>query len=267
MVGTEFFAILQQAYDKAYSGYLDETKANRLIRRTLFDLVDKIYSSADTQKEFDELYSMIVKNEVHLASAGIFPVDSFTNPYHHLLRAACIYRDAITFTFASGVYTSTGHTLRKGDVITLSGATDTTKNGNYTVTKVRPNKFYIDHTYVDGSLHLYSTAEASPKLSDRKRSSLHAANRYSPKYEQTFNDNFTVPNAIVFDPAPYQISIDYVMQPDFNIDVANSVTDLLSYYTEKFLYRLIRECVLTFAEETRDPQNRQMMAQGIIDNP
>ncbi len=267
MVGTEFYELFQQAADKDYSAYLDSTRANRLIQRSLIRMVEKIYSSDDSQKESDELYSMIVKNEEHLVTGGVFATDNFDFPYMHLLRLACIYRDQITFSFASGVFTSAGHTLRKGDVLTLSGATDTNQNGNYTVTKVRPGKFYIPLTYEDGSLHLIRTFEATYKRSDRKFSSLHSATVFSPKYEQSFNDTFTVPNALILDPAPYKIKFDYVMKPDLTIDVENDATDLLLYYNEKFIYRLIDECVLTFAEETRDPQNRQIMAQTIVDNP
>ncbi len=267
MTGVELKLILDQAIDKAYSGYLDDTKADRLIRRALFRMVDKIYSGADTQKELDELYSFIVKNEQHAVSTNRFAVDNTTHPYMHLLRAAFIFETPLTFTFASGVFTSTGHNLRVGDTVVLAGATDVDSNGSYTVTRVKPNKFYIPLTYVDGTLTFRVLREATPKWSDRKHSPLHRATEYSPKYEQVFSDNFSVPNALLLDPQPQKVEIDYMMLPDQPIESDNNAVDLLNYYTEKFLYRLIDECVLAFAEETRDPQTRQVAAQTIVDNP
>ena len=66
MTGQDFFNQLQQKYDKAYSQYLDNAKANRLIKEAIYRLVDKLYSNLDTQKEYDELIELI-QNEVSIA--------------------------------------------------------------------------------------------------------------------------------------------------------------------------------------------------------
>jgi hypothetical protein len=267
MVGSEFFLELQQAYDKAYTGYLDATKANRLIKRSLYRMVSKVYSGADTQKEFDELFSFIVKDETHSVTTDRLGVDRLTYEYMHLLRMAFVYTETIpTFTYSNGIYTC-AHQLRTGDTLTLTGATITANNKDYVVTKVRPGKFYIDLTYVDGTLKLKRTFEASPKRSDLKKNPLHKATMYSPKYDSTHDDNFAKPNAFILDPQPNTVIVDYVMKPDIEIDVENTVVDLLGFYTEKFLYRLIDECVVTFSEESRDYNHRQVGTQTIIDNP
>ena len=266
MLGSEFFLELQQAYDKAYSGYLDSAKANRLIRRSLIRMVEKIYRDSDTQKESDELFSMVVLDETHSVSTDRFAADNLNFKYMHLLRMAFTFSDSIpSFTYGNGYYTCTGHNLREGDVLTLSGAT--TGNGVYTISKVRKDKFWLPLVYVDGTLTLTRTFEASPKRSDRKKSKLHAANKFSPRYSQTHDDNYAVPNAWILDPAPSSVIVDYVMFPDLEIDVDNAVVDLSNYYSDKFLYRLIDECVLTFSEEVRDYQGRQVANQAIIDNP
>lgn len=266
MTGAEFYLQLQNAYDKAYSAYLDAANANRLIRRSIIRMVDKIYSTNDTQKEGDELASLIVKNETHLTPAGRITADTFTYPYLHLLRMGARYKESITFTYANGVFSSSSN-LRKGDVLTLSGATNPASNKDYTVTKVRPGKFYLDLTYVDGVLNLYRTFEATSKTSDRKISYTSTAEIYNPRYEQTYFAGSLIPNAFTVEPVPYSVTIDYVMLPDQDIDVENDVSDLLDYYTEKFLYRLIDECVKTFAVQTHDYQTAQALANEIMENP
>lgn len=266
MTGSEFFLELQNAYDKAYSTYLDSDNANRLIKRSLYRLVDKLYSGNDTRKEDDELFSLQVKNETVSVTGGILPIDDLTYPYLHLLRMACVYKETVTFTYSKGIFYST-HNLRKGDTVEITGATDPAHNTTYTLTKAGKGKFYMDLTYVDGSMTINRTFEATPLRSYRKKSSYHTSEITSPKYEQSFDDNFLKPKSFTLEPIPTEAIVDYVMEPDVEIDVDDVVTDLNQYYTTKFLYRLIDECVKTFAEQTKDVAGVQMAAQVIIDNP
>ena len=115
MTGQEFYLQLQQKYDKAYSQYLDNAKANRLIKESMSRLVDKLYMSLDDQKGYDELIEFIKNNTAIAVSAG-----SITLPadYLHLFRLEFIYSDTITFTGGtSGEYTAPAHTLRVGDIL------------------------------------------------------------------------------------------------------------------------------------------------------
>jgi len=259
MTGQEFYLQLQQKYDKAYSQYLDNTKANRLIKEAMSRLVEKLYMTLDDQKGYDELIEF-VKNENQISvTAGKIAIPS---DYLHLFRLEFIYADTITFTGgANGEYISAAHTLRIGDV--LNTAIDGTGN-SYTITNVKKGKFYLSTASVASPLYLRRSFEASPAFSDRKKGSLSNATKESPKYQM----NTTGTNReIICSPSPYSAVIDYMVKPPHTIDVANTVTDLLDFYTDKFLYRLMDECVYEVASETRDFANKQSVQQTIIDNP
>ena len=212
------------------------------------------------------MFSLQVKNEEALVVSGVVPTDNLSHTYLHLLSMAFKFREAIDFTYSKGVYSS-DYNFRKGDVVTISGATNPAHNGDYTITKARNKKFYIDLTYVDGDMHLYRTFQATQMRSDRKKSSFHVGTTESPRYEMIYDDNNIVPTAFKTYPQPYKVVIDYVMGPDIDIDVTNQATDLTTYFSQKFLYRLIDECVATFAEQTKDVTTLQIANKAIIDNP
>lgn len=259
MTGLEFYQQLQQKYDKAYSQYLDNTKANRLVKEAIYRLIDKLYMSLDDQKGYDELIEFI-KNDVSIAvSTGkiTLPAD-----YLHLFRLKFTYSDTITFTGGTaGEYIAPAHTLRTGDI--LNSAIDGTGT-SYTITNVKKGKFYLSTSSVASPLYLRRSFEATPLFSDRKKGSLSEATKESPKYQM----NTTGTNReIVCAPSPYSATIDYMVKAPHIIDVSNNVTDLLDFYTDKFLYRLMDECVYEVASETRDFANKQSAQQTIIDNP
>lgn len=269
--GAEFYAILQNRYDQAYSAYLDETNANRLIKQSLINLVDKLYSNNDTQKEDDELFSMLVKNETINVTGGVLPVDNLTFPYMHTLRMAFVYKETLAnFSHtdaATDSYYSTTTNVRVGDVIEISGATDPNHNTTYTITKVRGLRFWMPFEYVDGTAKLKRVIEAKKLRSQDKKSTFSVGTQDFPRYQQTFDDNYLKPNAFVLTPAPTQVEIDYMIIPDQDIDVTDNISDLENYYSLKFLYRLIDECVFNFATQTRDIAGRQLSTQDIINNP
>jgi len=260
MTGLDFYNQLQQKYDKAYSQYLDNAKANRLVKEALYRLCDKLYSNLDTQKEYDELIEFIKNDTAIAVSSGkaALPAD-----YMHLFRVAFVYSDTITFTAGTldKEYVSVKHVLRKGDFL------NSAQNGsgtNYEVTKVKGNSFFLDTSSVSSPLYLVRTYEASPAFSDRKKGSLSGARKETPKYQT----NTTGTNReLICSPSPYSAIMDYMMVPQHNIDVANNSTDLLDYYTEKFLYRLMDECVYSVATETRDYTNKRSAQETIIENP
>jgi len=259
MTGQEFFLQLQQKYDKAYSQYLDNTKANRLIKEAMSRLVEKLYMTLDDQKGYDELIEFI-KNDTQISvSAGKITIPT---DYLHLFRIEFVYTDTITFTGGvDGEYTAPAHTLRIGDI--LNTAIDGT-GSSYTITNVKKGKFYLSTSSVASPLYLRRSFEASPAFSDRKKGSLSNATKESPKYQM----NTTGTNReIICSPSPYSAVIDYMVKPPHTIDVANSATDLLDFYTDKFLYRLMDECVYAVASETRDFANKQSVQQTIIENP
>lgn len=258
MTGAEFYLQLQQKYDKAYSQYLDTTKANRLIKEAMYRLVDKISQLMDTQKEFDELSELIrFDQSIVVSGVAVQP-----NDYYHLLRMSFLFSDEITFTAISGnVVTASKHGLRPGDKISAAPPLV-----DATVTKVSSTTFTLDTAIAPTptSLYLIREFEGSPSTADRKKPTLSKGKKENPVYWTASSGNDRV---FYLEPIPYSVDLDYVRIPPVDIDTANNVIDLTETYTRKFLYRLMDECVYSVASETRDYQNKQSAQQTIIENP
>jgi hypothetical protein len=261
MTGAEFYLQLQQKYDKAYSQYLDTTKANRLIKEGMYRLVDKICSVMDTQKEYDELSEMIKYNISVAVATG-----TATQPadYLHLLSMAFKYVDQISFTsISNNIISASAHGLRPGDQISVNADGSGSLK---TVTHVTGSSVTVDSAFspTPANIYLVRTFQASPSTSDKKKPSLSKAVKESPRYWTGVSGTTKV---FHLSPAPYSVLMDYVSVPPVNIDVSNSVISLLDTYTQKFLYRLMDECVYSVASETRDFTNKQSAQQTIIENP
>jgi len=258
MTGAEFYLQLQQKYDKAYSQYLDTTKANRLIKEAMYRLVDKISQLMDTQKEFDELSELIrFDQSIVVSGVAVQP-----NDYYHLLRMSFLFSDEITFTAINGnVVTASKHGLRPGDKISAAPPLV-----DATVTKVSSTTFTLDTAIAPTptSLYLIREFEGSPSTADRKKPALSKGKKENPVYWTASSGNDRV---FYLEPIPYSVDLDYVRIPPVDIDTANNVIDLTETYTRKFLYRLMDECVYSVASETRDYQNKQSAQQTIIENP
>jgi hypothetical protein len=261
MTGAEFYLYLQQKYDKAYSSYLDATKANRLIKEAMYRLVDKLSSLLDTQKEYDELSELLKYDHSITATTNTATIPA---DYYHLMRMAFTFVDQITFTVISGAtVTASKHGLRKGDKISvLADGTGTLK----TVTKVTSTSFTVDSAFspVPTNIYLVRLFEGSPSQSDRKKGILSNGVKESPKY---WTGSSGTSKVWFLEPSPKAVTIDYILVPPVNIDVSNSVINLNDTYTEKFLYRLMDECVYGIAEQTRDYNQKQSVQQTIIENP
>lgn len=256
MTGVEFFLQLQQKYDKAYSAYLDDTKAERLIKEALYRSFDKIFSLMDTQKEMDEL-SYFLKYNQSLPVVGTSV--AYPSDYYHLMGMACVYVDEVaTTSIGTTSVLASKHGLRKGDTLSTSA---TGSAPFYTVTSVSKTGFNVDTNIPGGTTNLYHvvTYDASPSTSDKKKPSLSNPVKQNPIY-------YTGENTFIPSPTPYSVVVDYLAAP-FDISVTNTIVDLTDFYSQKFLYRLMDECVYSVASETRDYQNKQSTTQTIIDNP
>jgi hypothetical protein len=252
MTGAEFYTILQQKIDKAYSAYIDTTKADRLIRETIYRLVEKLYSGLITQKETDELWSMIAKDQV-VVTAGALAISSLTN-YSHLFSMKFVFKDQITgFTYSNGVFTKAGHTIRKGDTIEYLSV-------QYIVSRVTANTFTVAVPYTTGIIYLYRVFDASNRFSDRKKDIFHAPTKESPRFELTG----TPARQFNLSPQPTSVIVDYMKTPT---DIVSTSGTTITVYTEKFLYRLLDECVMNYAEQVRDFELKQNVAQTIAINP
>jgi hypothetical protein len=267
MTGQEFGKIFDDKWDKAYSAFIDSTKKNRLIKEAMYRLVSSIYDNTDTQREADELGFGLTKNEKAIPAGNKLTVERLVNTYLHLLRMAFVFDELLSYTIVDGVVTVPGHSVRKGDTIICK--VDGSPDAEYTVGKVRGSKIYITgYTHVEAdALYLRTKTEASPLEPDRKKGPTTIGDKFSPRYELTADISGINPRTFVLYPTPSYVLIDYLSAPPVDIDVDDTVEELEDYYTLKFMYRLLDECIRLGGERTRDMGTLQIATKAIIDNP
>ena len=263
MTGAQFWSYLQQKIDKAYSAYLDNTKANSLIRESMYRMVDKFWRSQSLERDADEMMPFLIKGQSLTPSLGVIDISAQLPNYMHIMYMVSTYEFPVEVTLVSGTtLTAVNHTLRKGDTIKLGVST-------YEVKKVKGDTFDVGVSGLSTGTY-YKVFEKSVRQiqSDRKGSSFHKASLTSPMFEP-IGDGTTTPKAIKITPSAnlMSVEIDYVRIPPLDIDVANNTTTLEDYYSSKFIYRLMDECVLNFGTQTKDVQTRQLAQQDIIENP
>ena len=279
MTGAQFYTLLQQKIDKAYSAYIDTGKANRIIEETIFRLCDKIYRDLDLQKEYDELWSLLIKDEVKtITTPPYYTLSGLNRTYMHLFRVAFTFHktqtfDSFTFTGVGPyiyVFVAPGHVVRKGDRITdVSGQIGTCIKTSRTTFTVTTDVMFN----TTEPMFIVIEREAKPYVSDRKIDKYHTPTIYSPKYQlqNTLVGPGGVDNSktLYLFPTPKSIKIDYMAQPtatNGQIFTSTGSTQITAY-TEKFLYRLLDECVFTYAGQVRDQELRSTSAQDITINP
>lgn len=211
----------------------------------------------------DEMAPFMVKGQTVTPVAGVVKISTLLPNYMHVMYMTAEYRIPFTVTSVTGTkLTAVNHKLRKGDIV-RTGST------NYSVKWVKGDQFDLGVSGLSaGSYSRVVIRPLSQYQSDRKGSPFHKASETNPYFEFQ-NDGSSTPRSFLVAPALNlnSLSVDYIRTAPHVIDVANTTTSLLDFYSRKFLYRLMDECVLNFGAQTRDPMVRQMAAQDIIDNP
>ncbi len=64
-----------------------------------------------------------------------------------------------------------------------------------------------------------------------------------------------------------KVKMDYIKKPDVEIVITDTTTELLDYYTEKFLQRVVDEAMSIYYQTVRAPQQVQMTDNDIVQNP
>lgn len=263
MTGAQFWSYLQQKIDKAYSAYLDNAKANNLIKETMQRLVDKYWRKESLEIDADEMMPFLIKAQSVVPVAGIAKISTLLPNYMHIMHLVANYEVPIVVTSIGGTtITAPNHPLRKGDIVKLSGT-------SYTVLKVKGDTFDVGVSGLSTTGWVRVVVRNAKQMqSDRKGSPFHKATMNTVRFEPQ-SDGTSTPKSFKISPSANLVSIDidYVRTPPLIIDVANTSTTLEDYYSSKFLYRLMDECVLNFGTQTKDIATRQMAQQDIIENP
>jgi hypothetical protein len=263
MTGAQFWSYLQQKIDKAYSAYLDNAKANALVAETMQRLVDKYWRKESLEIDADEMMPFLIKAQSVVPVAGVAKISTLLPNYMHIMHLVANYEVPIIVASISGTtITAPNHLLRKGDIVKRSGT-------SYTVVKVKGDTFDVGVSGLSTTSWVRVVVRNAKQMqSDRKGSPFHKASMNTVRFEPQ-SDGTSTPKSFKISPSAnlVTIDIDYVRTPPLVIDVANTTTTLEDYYSSKFLYRLMDECVLNFGTQTKDPMTRQMAQQDIIENP
>ena len=98
MTGAQFWSYLQQKLDKAYSAYLDNTKANNLIKESMYRMVDKYWRGLSFEREDDEMVSFMVRDLSVVPVAGVIDIKTLLPNYMHIMRMGVRYEIDVVVT-------------------------------------------------------------------------------------------------------------------------------------------------------------------------
>lgn len=226
--------------------------------------------------------TVIGSSGVYTANTGTFTYATMIPDYWHILAIKALFSQRIydiTITGASNtspisITLASYNKLRTGDKITISGVLgNTNANGTFYIKKTNNFKvaLYSDinlqnpvvgnGAYTSGGIisevvYRYCT----PYISSAKIGFLNIPNITMPSYEIADDYLKIYPQEQICS----EVTIDYIKTPDKVIDVTDNVTDLTLYYPEKFIYAIINQAAILFAQEVRDTELFQESSQEAI---
>lgn len=221
----------------------------------------------------------------YVANTGSVTSTLFLNDYWHLLSIKCKYNSNLYNIVVSDASNTTPikiklnsrNNIRTGEQITISGVLgNTDANGIFFVkslndfsislyadinfqTPIAGNGNYISGGILKRTVYNY----AVPLTSDMKIGVLNIPTVVDPYFEIADNQIKLYPlteNCV-------ESTVDYIRQPNVIIDVADNAIDLTTYYPEKFLFAMVDEASVIFAELSRDLELAQMASAEQQKNP
>lgn len=275
MTGLEFSNIFDLKIDKAYSGFLNPTKKNRLFKEALVLSIENKYKDLQSQKSYDEITMLIktnqpfapVSNQVSLITTGTLVTD-----YEHLLAIKAKFLTSMPGLTVTGATNTTPiilsvnalNVLRTGNSIVVSGVFgNSAANGTHFLKRISRKKFelYSDITlltpvagngnYVSGgTIQLVNYNYCRKYYSDQKISTLGIPTVDAPKFEIT-------QNLIKIYPLEYscsEVNMDYIKKSSVFITSTDNVIDLEDTYPVKFLYYVSDVASQLFSESIKDQE-------------
>lgn len=270
--GSDFNIQLDLVCDRAYSTYFPDAEKNIVLADALGNLIDDKCAKLSQNKIYDELYFIIKTGSVFAITGNqisLVPGGAGITDYIHLLitKSRFLQPQYVTVTAATNatpvVITLNKRTnLRSGEKFRLSSfAGNTSPNGDRYFKKLNTYQFalYTDEFLqvplsgngvytVGGQISRIIYNECKPLRSGEKYNTFAIGTVYDPKYET--GDGF-----LKFMPSNYicdEITADYVHKPTQIIDVTDSATDLLPFFSQMFLDQLVIETAKLLGEYSRD---------------
>lgn len=280
--GTDFNNILDLKTDQAYTGYFTTAKKNRIIREATNKGVELKVATNDRIQVQDDLFGIFKTNATFTPTSNtldLIPGGAGMTDYHHVMNVKAQYImplgvsiTAATATTPLRITLSGEVNLRNGEAVQIASV-NAQANGTRYVKRLRNDLFelYSDKYLINpivgvtaftgtGLINRIIYNDAYDMKSNRKFSNLNAPSVYDPYYEIAN----TVMKIYPIDLVCTQITMDYVSIPVY-IDVTNNVTDLLTIYSERFIYFIADETARLMAMSMRD-DSLMMQSQSEITN-
>ena len=166
--GVDILRIFDREVDQAYTDFESTVQKTDRFKVAMTNVVEKIYRGLDTQKDYDDIRSLIVIDKYLNLSSGALS-----------LSPSLISSVAITFIPAVGVYQvvisfSSPHALSSSDMSSLvfsntsnSGVSASAWAGSTTYTVISPTQIEgtslvaVSGTYIANSVSVYSSASTA----------------------------------------------------------------------------------------------------------
>lgn len=214
----------------------------------------------------------IAPSGIYTANTGIVDYDNTIVDYWHLLTLKASFQKqhyGLTISAASNttpivIKTNKKSSLRTGEQVSIQNVLgNLAANGTYYIKSLNYYEYelysdvYLQNgvagtgTYVSGGIIGKSYLNyCTPTASDAKIGILSKPVIESPKYEIADNQIKIYPLEVKCD----YIVIDYIKKPFVTLDVTDTVTDLLLYYSNDFLLMIQDVATKLFGEYSRDTE-------------
>jgi hypothetical protein len=151
MTGQDFFKEFQVRIAKSYSRYVDSVKAQRLFKRALYSVMDKIWSGLDNQKPYDELRSLIVSDKtINIGANNKIILSPLTISSISTVSATILE-----------ITTISEHALSTGDTVTFSGVV-----GKTVVPDINSNSFSVQSVQSSNVFRITVTSHTGTYTAD-----------------------------------------------------------------------------------------------------
>jgi hypothetical protein len=280
--GTDFNNILDLKTDQAYTGYFTTAKKNRFVREATNKAIEFKVATNDRIQVQDDLFGIFKTNATFTPTSNtldLIPGGAGMTDYHHVMNVKAQYIMPLGVNITSATATTpiritlAGEVnLRNGEAVQIASV-NAQANGTRYVKRLRNDLFelYSDKYLITpivgvtafsgtGLINRIIYNDAYDMKSNRKFSNLNAPSVYDPYYEIAN----TVMKIYPIDLTCTQITMDYVSIPVY-IDVTNASTDLLTIYSERFIYFIADETARLMAMSMRD-DNLMIQSQSEITN-
>lgn len=275
MTGLEFSNVFDLKIDKAYSGFLNPTKKNRLFKEAIVLSIETKYKELESQKSYDEITNLIktnltvvpVSNQVTVGVVGSLIAD-----YQHLLaiksRFAIPYVGIVVSdasnTLPIVITLSNFSDLRSGESVVISGVIGNfAANGTFYVKQLSRKKYQLfsdanltlpvqgNGAYIQGGIiSKIQYNYCKPFYAETKISPLGQPDFANPKYEITQGLIKLYPDNI----SCSEVTVDYIKKTTVFIISNDNTIDLELTYPVKFLYYIADVSAQLFAESVKDAE-------------